>query len=99
MVDWLAVDGEARGAVGHGALSLGSTHERAQVCFGAFAELAGVALGDVERNNVVAWFQESAGAAVVHDAGALVAQDARKDALGVFARPRVVVSVANACIS
>ncbi|KDC21494.1 hypothetical protein AZ20_1779, partial [Bordetella bronchiseptica E014] len=57
MEQGLAVDREARGAVRHQALALGGADGLAQVGLARQAELALAALGRVERNDMVAFFQ------------------------------------------
>ena len=97
VVERLAVEREAAGAVGHHALALRRADRRAQVGLARQARLALPALGRVQRNDVIALLQRRhAGADVDHDAGALVAEDRRKQALRIRARAREFVGVADA---
>ena len=97
MVDGLAVLEEAHGAVGHEAAALGGAHRRAQIGLAGTAHFAFTAFGGVEGNDVVAGPDAGyAGADRLHNAGALVAEHAGKDALGVEAVQGVGVGVADA---
>ncbi len=97
MKNWFAANAETATAVGHHALALRRPDALAQICLAAQAKLALPAFGRVERDDMVALAQGAhAGADVDDDAGALVAEDRRKDAFRVGARERVVVGVANA---
>jgi len=83
---------EPRGSIGHHTASLGSTDLSAKVCFSRLAELALLALGGVEGDNVVADFD------VVYvlangldDSGPLVSEDNGKGAFGVLAGEGVCI--------
>ena len=95
--DRLAVEREAARAVGHQALALGRADLLAEVGLARQAELALPAFGRVERDDVVVLGQRRhARADVDDDARALVAEDRREQALGVVAREREPVGVADA---
>ncbi len=97
VVDRLAVVAEPRGAVGHHALALGGAHGHAQVGLAALAEQAFAAFGGVQRNHVVARLHAGhAFAALDHDAGALMAQHGREQALRIVARECEGIGVAHA---
>src|SRR5262249_37817556 len=97
VVQRLAVEREARGAVGHHALALGGADRGAEVGLARQAGRALAAFGRVERDNVIALLHRGdAGPDIDHDAGALVAEDRREQALRVLARARVLVGVADA---
>lgn len=93
MVERLALAGEARGAVGHDALALGSADGAAEVGLSALAELALAALGGVEGDDVVADLDiVDVGADRLDDTTALVAEDDGEGTLGVLAGQGVVVA-------
>src|SRR5260221_7629824 len=95
--DGLAVQAEARGAVGHEALALCGADALAQVSLARKAELALPALGCVERDHVIARLQRGhARADFHHHARALVAEDRREESFGIGAGEREVVGVADA---
>ena len=95
--DRLAVLREAAGAVGHVAGPHGGGDRLAQIGLGRGAVFAVAALGDVERDDVVARLQRfDAGAALDHDAAAFVAEDAGECAFGVVARQGEGIGVADA---
>ena len=86
VVQHLAIEGEARGAVRHQAATLGGTHGAAQVGLAGEAELALAAFRGIERNDVVARHQAShALAHFLDDTGAFVAQYGREQAFRVCA--------------
>ena len=94
--DRLALVAEARRAVRHHALALGGANRGAEVGLLAQAAFALAAFGRVERDHVVARFHRRyAGADLANDAGALVAEDRRKDSLAVEAVKRVGVGVTD----
>ena len=78
--DRLALVAEARGAVGHQALALGGADRGAEIGLLAEAAFALAAFRRVERDHVVARLdRRDAGADLANDAGALMAEDRRKD--------------------
>lgn len=82
--DGLALAGEAGRAVGQDALTLRGADLRANIGPGMLAEFACLALRNVQRNDVVAGREVGdAVADALDNAGALVAQHHREDALGV----------------
>ena len=88
---------EARGAVGHDALALGLADRLAEVGLGMQAVVAFPALGRVKRDDVVALLHAGhTGADLDHDARAFVAEDRGEGALGVGARQREFVGMADA---
>lgn len=90
----LALALEARGAVGHDALALGCADLAAEVGLAGLAELALLALGGVEGDDVVAGLHVGdALADGLDDAGALVAEDDGEGALGVLAGEGVGICV------
>src|SRR5262245_7013192 len=93
----LAAEREARGAVGHHALALGAADRGAEIGFAGEAGRTLPALGRVERDDVVAFLHRGdAGADVHDDAGALVPEDRREQALWIGARQRELIGVADA---
>ena len=87
VVDLLAAEREARGAVGHHALALGRADRGAKVGLARQARRALPAFGRVKRNDVVAFLHRGdAGADIDDDAGALMAEDRRKQPFRVGAR-------------
>jgi len=95
--DRLAVLRETPGAVGHVAGPHGGRDRLAQVGLGRGAVFAVSALGNVERDDVVAGLQRfHSGSALRHDAAAFVAEDAGEGALRVVARQREGVGMADA---
>ena len=97
VMERLAAERKAAGAIGHQALALRRADRRAEVGLARQARLALPALGRVERNHVIALLERRhAGADVDHDARALVAEDRRKEALRIRAGARVFVGVADA---
>lgn len=93
VVDLLALALEPLGPVRHLALALRRTHRAAEVGLAGLAELALLALGGVEGNDVVSDLDVvDALADRLDDAAPLVAQDDRERALGVLAGERVVVA-------
>ena len=92
-----AVAGEAAGPIRHQALALRRADRRAEVGAARQAGFALPAFRRVERNDVVADFHRGhAGADLAHDAGAFMAENGGKLALGIEARKRVGVGVADA---
>src|SRR5438094_489650 len=84
-------------AVRHEALPLGGEQRAAQVRPAREAELALAALGDVERDHVVAGSEaRDPGPDLLDHAAALVAEDRREEARGVAPAHRVGVGVAGA---
>ena len=97
VVDRLALEREARGAVGHQALALRGADRGAEIGLARQAGRALPALRRIERDDVVAWLHRGdARADLDDDAGALVAEDRREEALGIGARQRELVGVADA---
>ena len=97
VVERLAAGGEPGAAVGHHAPALGDADSLAQVRLARHAELALAALRRVERDDVVAGRDgRYAGADILDDRAALVAEDGREHPLGVGAGQRVGVRVADA---
>jgi hypothetical protein len=97
VVELLAVEGEPRGAVGHQALALGGADGGAQIGLARQARRALAAFRRIERDDVVALFDAGhARADIDHDAGALMAEDRRKQPFRVGARQRELVGVADA---
>jgi hypothetical protein len=96
--DRVAIErGEPRGAVRHQALALGRAHLLAEVRLGVQAVFAFPAFGGVERDDMIAGLQRRhALAHLQHDARALMAEDRGEQPLGVRARQREVVGVADA---
>ena len=89
--------GEAAGAVRHDALALGGADGRAQVGLARQARLALPALGRIERNYVIALFDGGDPGPHVHDdAGALVPENHRKQALRIRAGAGEFVRVTHA---
>ena len=97
VMDLLAADREARRAVGHHALALGRADRGAEIGLARQAGRAGAAFRRIERNDVVALLDRGhAGTDIDDDAGALVAEDRRKQSLRIGARQRELVGVADA---
>ena len=97
VVQRLAAERESAGAVGHHALALRRAYRRAKIGLARQAGLALAALGDVERDHVIAAPDGGdAGAEVDDDAGALMAEDRGKQALGIGAGAGELVGVADA---
>jgi len=97
--DVLAASPEARCAIGHDTLALGGADLAAQVGLARLAELALAALRRVESNNMVANLDVGDTLADrLDDASALVSQNDREGALGILARERVCVCVADASV-
>src|SRR5215831_3476444 len=97
MVQLLAVEREARGAVGHDALALRRTDGGAQIGLARQTRRALPAFRRIERNDVIALFH--AGDARPHiddDAGALVAEDGREQSFRIGAGERELVGVTDA---
>jgi len=93
----LAVQREARGAVGHQAAALGAADGLAEVGLARQAEFALAAFRGVEGNDVIAGFQRGhARTHVQHHARALVTEDGRESTLGVGTGQGVVVGMADA---
>ncbi len=97
VVDAVAIDGEAAGAVGHHALALRGADRRAQVGLPRCAGFALAAFGRVERNDVIALLDRlHAWADIDHHAGAFVAEDHGKQPFGVGAGTGEFVRMADA---
>ena len=97
VVQLLAVEREARGAVRHDALALRGADGRAQIGLAREARGALPAFGRVERNDVIALLHAGhARPDIDDDAGALMAQDGGEQPFGVGAGERELVGVADA---
>jgi hypothetical protein len=97
VMDFLAFERKARGAVGHHALALGRADGGAEVGLARQAGFTGATLGRVERDHVVALLQRhDARPDIDHHARALMAEDHREQALGIAAGARELVGVADA---
>src|SRR5882672_4914804 len=97
VVEGLAAHRKAALAVWHHALSLRRADRRAQIGLARQAGLALAAFRRVERDDVVALAHGGDARAHLHyDSCTLVAEDRRKQALGVAARARELVGVADA---
>src|SRR5205814_1707447 len=98
MVDFLAIEGEARSAVGHDPGALGGADLLAEIGLARETIFALAAFGGVERDDVVALFQRRyAGAGLDDDAGALMPENRRKKPFGIGARSGEFVGMANTC--
>ena len=96
VVQLLAVEREARGAIGHDALSLRGADSRAQVGLAREARRALPAFRRVERNDVIVLFHACYARPDIDDnAGPLMAQNGRKEPFGVGAGQRELVGVAD----
>ena len=96
VVQLLAVEREARGAVGHDALSLRGADGRAQVGLAREARRALPAFRRVERNDVIVLFHACYARPDINDnACPLMAQNGRKEPFGVGAGQRELVGVAD----
>jgi len=92
-----AIAGKARGLVGHKALTLRGADRRAEVRALRQAGLALAAFRRVERNDVIARLDRGhARAYFAHDARAFMAKNGGEFALGIEARQRVGIGMANA---
>lgn len=92
--DVLAAGAEAGGAVGHHTLALGGADFAAEVGLARLAELALLALGGVESDDVVAGLDVGdALADGLDDTGTLVSENDREGALGILAGEGVGVCV------
>ena len=97
VVQLLAADGEARGAVRHHALALRGADRGAEIGLARQAGRALPAFGRVERDDVIALLhRRDAGPDIDHDAGALMTQDRREQPFRVGAGERELVGVADA---
>src|SRR5262249_49924507 len=97
MVQLLAADREARGAVRHDALALRRADGGAQIGLARQAGRTLPAFRRIERNNVIALFRAGdARADIDDDAGALMAEHRREQPLRVGAREREFVGMADA---
>ncbi|MBA7651456.1 hypothetical protein ES703_59275 [subsurface metagenome] len=97
VMDGLAADREARGAVGHHALALRRADRGAEVGLARQARRALPAFRRVERNDVVAFLDAGdALADIDNDAGAFMAEDCRKQAFGISAGEGELVGVTDA---
>jgi hypothetical protein len=96
VVDFLAIQRKARGAVGHHALTLRRADRGAKIGLARQAGGARPAFRRVERNDVIAFLDRGyAGANIDDDAGTFVAEDRRKEPLGVRARKGEFIGVAD----
>ena len=97
VMDLAALEREARGSVRHHARALGRADLLAQVGLAREAVFALAAFRRVERDHVVARFERThTRADLDHDAGALVTEDRREQALRVLAREGELVGMADA---
>lgn len=96
VVQLLSLALEPLGAIRHLALALGSTDCTTEVGLSTLAELALLALGSVERNNVVSDLHVvDTLADRLYDTTSLVSKNDGEGALGVLSREGVVISVAD----
>ncbi len=96
-VQHLAVQREARSAIGHQALALGGAHGATQVGLAREAEFALAALGGIQRDHMIARLQAGHARPDRFDnPGAFMPQHRRKQPLRVFAGERVSIGVADA---
>src|SRR5262249_28136951 len=97
MVQLLAVEREARGAVGHDALTLRRTDGGAQIGLARQTRRALPAFRRIERNDVVALLHaRHTRPHIDHDAGALVAEDGREQPFRIGAGEREFIGVTDA---
>src|SRR5262245_53400703 len=97
MVQLLAVEREARGAVGHDALTLRRADGGAQIGLARQTRRALPAFRRIERNDVVALLHAGhTRPHIDHDAGALVAEDGREQSFRIGAGERELVGVTDA---
>ena len=98
MQHWFALVGETTAPVGHQALALGRADRLTQVGLWMEAVVALAAFGGVQRDDVVAYFERlDPRPHFDHHASAFMAQNGGKRALGVIARERESIGVANPC--
>jgi hypothetical protein len=98
VVQLLAIEGEARGAVRHHALTLGRADCRAEIGLAGKARGALPAFGRIERNDVIALLHaRDSRSDIDDDTGTLVTQNGGEQAFGVGPGERELVGVANAC--
>src|SRR6185312_4876330 len=96
VVDHLAADREAAGAIRHYTLALRRPDRRAEVGLARQAGLALPALRRIERNDVIALFQRGdAWSDIDHDSRALVSEDHREEALRVRTRAGELIRMAD----
>src|SRR5882724_3792357 len=97
VVELLAAEREARGAVGHHALPLGRADGGAEIGLARETGRALPAFRRVERNDVVAFLHRGdARPDLDHDAGALMPQNRGEQSFGVGTRERELVGVTDA---
>jgi hypothetical protein len=97
MVQFLPVEREARGAIGHDTLALRGTDGGAQIGLARQTRRALPAFRRVERDDVVPFLDAGhARPDIDDDAGAFVAEDGREQTLGVGAGQRELVGVTDA---
>jgi hypothetical protein len=95
----LALALESRGAVGHQTLALGGSDLTAEVGLSGLAELALLAFGGVESDNVVTRLDVGdALADRLDNTGTLVSKDNGESTLGVLAGESVGICVANTSV-
>ena len=87
---------EARGAVRHDAFSLREPDGAAKIGPSRQAKLTLAALGNIQRNHMIAGLNAGhAGADFQHRGAAFMAHDRRKQSFGVFSGKRVGIGVAD----
>jgi hypothetical protein len=97
VVQLLAIEGEARGAVRHDTLTLSRPDRGAQIGLAGQAGGALPAFGRIERDNMVALFDAGhARSDIDDDAGTLMTQNGGEQALRVGPGERELIGVANA---
>ena len=97
VVDLLAADREAAGAIGHHALALRRADRGAEIGLARQARFALPAFRRVERDDVVTLLERCHSRADIYDdSRTLVAEDHREEPLGIGARTRELVRVADA---
>src|SRR5882762_4366214 len=95
--EFLAAQRKSAAAIGHHALALRDAYRLAQIGLAGETVLALPAFGGVERNNVIAFFHAGdPRARFDHYARTLVAENRREQTLGVGARAREFVGMADA---
>jgi len=93
----LSLAAETGGALGHDSSALGKSDLLAEIRLAALAELALVALGDVESDDMVASLEVGhALADALHDAGALMSQHHWEQALRIGTAQGEGIRVADA---
>src|SRR5271170_647292 len=97
MIELLLAEREAAGAVGHHPLTLGRADRHAEIGLARQAVLALAAFGGVERDHMIAFGEAGHPAPDIDDdAGPFVAEDRRKQPLGVGSRQSELVGMADA---